>query len=201
MDDTLATTLKRYEGESSHISVEYKDPSVYPNFYRDYTDDTSITRKSLIVESSKRSKVINYSNIYETSIDYSTYSSQTTGYDGEGQLTSAISYVTSDEMPVMYELQGHGETALNGNFKDAIEKANVTLNSLNLMQADSIPEDAQALIINGPTSDFSSDDASKVIDYINKGGKLFVTLSYTDADMSNFYSVLNEFGITAVEEW
>ena len=67
------------------------------------------------------------------------------------------------------------------------------------MQADSIPEDAQALIINGPTSDFSSDDASKVIDYINKGGKLFVTLSYTDADMSNFYSVLNEFGITAVE--
>lgn len=199
MDDTLATTLKRYEGESSHISVEYKDPSVYPNFYRDYTDDTSITRKSLIVESSKRSKVINYSNIYETSIDYSTYSSQTTGYDGEGQLTSAISYVTSDEMPVMYELQGHGETALNGNFKDAVEKANVTLNSLNLMQADSIPEDAQALIINGPTSDFSSDDASKVIDYINKGGKIFVTLSYTDADMSNFYSVLNEFGITAVE--
>lgn len=54
----------------------------------------------------------------------------------------------------MYELQGHGETALNGNFKDAVEKANVTLNSLNLMQADSIPEDAQALIINGPTSDF-----------------------------------------------
>ena len=151
------------------------------------------------MESSKRSKVINYSNIYETSMDYSTYSSQTTGYDGEGQLTSAISYVTSDEMPVMYELQGHGETALNGNFKDAIEKANVTLNSLNLMQADSIPEDAQALIINGPTSDFSSDDASKVIDYINKGGKLFVTLSYTDADMSNFYSVLNEFGITAVD--
>lgn len=38
----------------------------------------------------------------------------------------------------MYELQGHGETALNGDFKDAIEKANVTLNSLNLMQADSI---------------------------------------------------------------
>ena len=47
------------------------------------------------------------------------------GYDAEGQLTSAIQYVTMDstELPVIYQVSGHGETALAGGFTEAIEKA------------------------------------------------------------------------------
>ena len=198
-DTTLQKTLERYAAETSHVTITYKDPSVYPNFYLNYTDDNSITQNSLIVESDKRSKVINYSNIYESTIDYSTYSQKTTGYDGEGQLTSAIQYVISEDMPVVYELTGHGETALNGNFSDAVAKANITLESLNLLEQDAVPEDAQALIINAPTSDFSADDAQKVIDYINAGGKILVTTAYADADLTNFYSVLSEYGVSVAD--
>lgn len=198
MDETVAKTLERYADSSSHITVEYKDPSKYPNFYTQYTDDTSITRNSLIVVSGKRNKVVNYSNMYEGTYD-SSYNWSTTGYDGEGQITSAIQYVTSEDMPVIYELEGHNEVAVSGGFSEVIEKANITVEKINLLQYDAIPEDAAAIIINGPSSDFSGDDAKKVRSYLKNGGKAFITTTYTDKDMTNFYSILSEYGITVAE--
>lgn len=37
-DTTLKQTLDRYTDLSGHIHVEYKDPVVNPNFYKDYSD-------------------------------------------------------------------------------------------------------------------------------------------------------------------
>lgn len=198
-DTTLAETLIRYEDLSGHIQVEYKNPSVNPAFYQQYTD-TAPSSNSLIVESSKRSRVIDYSNIYEYSYDYTTYSSSLVGYDAEGQLTSAIQYVTLDglEMPVIYEVTGHGETALSGGFTEAVEKANVTLTELTLLTEDTVPEDAAAIIVNAPTSDFSKEDADKVISYLNNGGKAIITCNFQYQELANFASVLAEYGIERV---
>lgn len=193
-DTTLSAMLEKYKDASSHISVVYKDPKVYPQFYSNYTE-TAPSANSIIVESAKRSKVIDYSDLYETSIDYSTYSQQTTGYDGEGQLTSAIAYVVNENMPVVYEITGHGETELSGGFSEACQKANIDVSSLTLLKSDSIPEDAEAIVINGPTSDFSEDDAKKVSDYLAAGGKAFITATYTDKELPNFESVLSAYGI------
>ena len=52
---------------------------------------------SLIVVCGDRNKVINYNDMYSTSVDYNTWQQTTTGFDGEGQITSAIGYVTSEE--------------------------------------------------------------------------------------------------------
>ena len=193
-DTTLSAMLEKYKDASSHISVVYKDPKVYPQFYSNYTE-TAPSANSIIVESAKRSKVIDYSDLYETSVDYSTYSQQTTGYDGEGQLTSAIAYVVNENMPVVYEITGHGETELSGGFSEACQKANIDVSSLTLLKSDSIPEDAEAIVINGPTSDFSEDDAKKISDYLAAGGKAFITATYTDKDLPNFESVLSAYGI------
>lgn len=78
----------------------------------------------MIVVSSERSRVIDYNDVYTYSYDYSSYSRSIDGYDAEGQLTSAIQYVTMDstELPVIYQVSGHGETALSGGFTEAIEK-------------------------------------------------------------------------------
>ena len=55
-------------------------------------------------------------------IDYTTYTSSMTSYDGEGQITSAINYVISDDMPIVYVLTGHGEINLGSTFTDALER-------------------------------------------------------------------------------
>ena len=88
-DENISNLLQRYADESSHITVEQKDPVVNPKFVSEYTSD-NLSSNSLIVVCGDRNKVVNYNNIYESSVDYNTYSYQTTGFDGEGQITSAI---------------------------------------------------------------------------------------------------------------
>lgn len=198
-DTTVAETLKRYEDFSDHIWVEYKDPAVSPTFYQQYTDE-NISLGTLIVTCGEVSKVIDAYDLFESTVDYNTYSQQITGYDGEGQITSAIQYVTNENMPVIYQITGHGETELSGGFLKAVEKANVTIKSVNLLETDTVPKDAQALIINGPASDFSKDDADKVIAYLNEGGNVLVTANYeADSEMTNFKSILAECGMELVE--
>lgn len=197
-DSMLQKTLVQYGAYSDKIEVSYVDPMVNPKFYTQYTD-ASITRNSLIVESSKRSKVVDYSGIYETNIDYTTYSQNVTGYDGEGQITSAIAYVTSGNMPKMYFIEGHGELTLDSDFYDMIEKANIEYETINLLQYDAIPEDAECIVINAPASDFSGDDKEKVLDYLKKGGNALLITTWSTEDMSNFYEILNYYEVEVTD--
>ena len=199
-DSTLSETLQRYEDLSDHIKVSYINPSTNPTFFQKYTTEAP-TSNSLIVVSDARSRVIDYNDIYEYSYDYSSYTRSLDGYDAEGQITSALQYVTKDssELPVVYEITGHGETALSGGFTEAVEKANMTLTELTLLKEDAVPEDASAIIINAPTSDFSADDAKKVTDYLEKGGKALITTNFQYKDLTNFESILKAYGIERVD--
>lgn len=194
-DDTVARTLSNYEDVSSHIKVEYIDPAVSPNFYASYTD-TAPSDGSIIVVCGNTSKVVSSSDLYQYDIDYSTYTQTKSAYDGEGQLTSAISYVTSEDLPKVYTITGHGETALDDTFKSALEKMNISVEDLTLLQEEAIPEDAAAVIINGPTSDFSADDATKISTYLAGGGKLIITTAYNKTeDTPNFDGILSAYDI------
>ena len=81
----------------------------------------------------------------------------------------------------------------------AMEKANLTVEDLNLMDQDKVPEDADAIMILAPLSDFSTDDAQKVKDYMAAGGKAIVVTTYTDQDMTNFKSILDEYGVSVTK--
>jgi ABC-2 type transport system permease protein len=104
--------------------------------------------------------------------------------------------VTSENTPVLYNITGHDELSLDDSFSSAVSKANIDLQTINLMDYDSVPEDADIVLINAPTSDFSSDDAQKIKDYMAAGGKAIVITGYTDQDMTNFNSILSEYGVT-----
>ena len=54
------------------------------------------------------------------------------------------------------------------------------------------------MIINGPTTDFSKDDASKVIAYINRGGKVLITCNFQAQGLENFESILSACGMERV---
>ena len=197
-DENIANLLKKYEDESKHIKVEQKDPVVNPKFVSQYTSD-DLSANSLIVVCGDRNKVIDYNNIYETSIDYQTYSSQTTGFDGEGQITSAIGYVTSENLPVLYTVEGHGEKDMDSSIKEDIEKANMDIKSLNLLTEGSVPDDADCLFIDSPSTDFSSDEKDAIIEYLEDGGKAMIFSDYTTEDMPNFDAILENYGVQRVD--
>lgn len=197
-DSMIEQLLDRYAELSSHIKVEKKDPVVNPGFVSEYTD-SDLSSNSIIVVSDKRSKVIAYSDMYESELNYSTYSYQTTAFDGEGQITSAIDYVTSDDLPVMYLLQGHEEMVMSDSMKSQIEKGNIEMQDLNLVTAESVPEDADCLFIYAPQKDISQEEAQKMIAYLEAGGKAFIVTAYTGTDMPNMASVLADYGLETKE--
>lgn len=193
-DTILEQTLQRYDDLSEHITVEYVDPTINPTFHVQYTD-SNISVNSLIFVSEKRSKVVDYTNIYESTIDYTTYSSTTTGYDGEGQITSALDFVLTDSMPKMYMTEGHNEQSLSNTFLTALEKENVEYESINLMNYEAIPEDAACLFINHPIADFSTDDKDKVINYLKQGGKVILVSGYSGKELPNIDEIVAYMGM------
>lgn len=197
-DENISKLLQRYEDESDHVKVELKDPVVNPKFVSEYTTD-NLSSNSLIVVCGDRNKIVNYNNIYESSIDYNTYSYQTTGFDGEGQITSAIAYVTSEDLPILYTLEGHGEATLDSTIKEDIEKANMEIKSLNLLTEGSVPEDADCLLIESPTSDISEDERDAILEYLENGGKAMIFSDYTGNKLENFSAIMENYGVTTAD--
>lgn len=196
-DTLVGKTLESYADLSDHIEVVYKDPVVSPDFYKEYTDSISIN--SLIVECSDRFQVINYSDLYAYDFNSSTYQQTVSGYDAEGLLTSAIAYVTGENTSAVYRLEGYGEQTLEPAFSDGVKKENVVLENLTLLTSEGVPENATGVMILSPTNDLNEDDAQKLIDYLNRGGKIFLSTSYKEhfsEEMPNLTKVLNYFGLS-----
>lgn len=197
-DEMIDKTLAKY-ADSDHINVEYINPTINPKFAQKYTSD-SLNANSLIVVSDKRSKAIDYNNLYVYEMDYSTYQYNATGYDGEGQITSAIQYVLSDNMPHIYMLTGHDENPLSGTFTEVVEKSNITYEDLNLLKVEGVPDDSQLLIINGPREDLSDDDLKKIEGYIKSGGNIMLNIDFYNWDnLKNFQKLLDNQGISTVD--
>ncbi len=198
-DDNVDRTLQKYAATSKHVTVKYVDPNVSPTFVSQYTDD-DVTSNSIIVVCGEKSKVIDYSSdIYEYSYD-SSYNYSVSGYDCEGQVTAAIQYVTSESVTNVYELTGHDESTLSGDFSEVFEKRFMNVESLNLLSVDSIPEDCQAIFITAPQSDLSEDDLTKLSDYLGNGGKIYLSIDYSKwNDLTNFKKLLSDNNIETTE--
>lgn len=196
-DGTISDLLDRYKAGSSHIKVEVIDPATNPTFVSGYTEDT-LNENSIIVESEKRSKVIPYESIYASSTDSTTYQ-ETTSFDGEGQITSGIDYVTTEDLPVIYTLEGHGESILSTSFTSAIEKQNLTLQSLNLVTSETVPEDCDCLFVFAPQKDLTEEETKKINTYLEDGGNIFIASGYDQVTLKNLESIMSSYNITVKE--
>ena len=197
-DDILENLLGRYESLSDHITVEKKNPDVYPTFAQQYTSET-VQNNSLIVECGDRYRYIGYEDIYIQEADLYSYN-YNVSFDGEGAITSAIDYVVTEDLPRMYLLEGHGEAELPQSFAEQIEKANIETETLSLLTVDAVPEDADAVMIYAPSSDISESEADLLSEYVSGGGKLMVLAGPVDGEeLTNLCSILEPYGVTPAE--
>ena len=197
-DAVIENLLGKYDSLSDHIQVVKKNPDVYPTFAEQYTDET-VRNNSLIVECGDRNRFIGYDDIYVQEADIYSYS-YNTSFDGEGAITSAIGYVVSEELPQVYILEGHGEADLPASFQEQIKKENMETNSLSLLTVDTIPEDADCVMIYAPESDISQEEKDLLADYAADGGKLFVVAGpVQDGILENLYGLLADYGVKANE--
>lgn len=197
-DDVIENLLSKYESLSEHVEVVKKNPDIYPTFAEQYTSE-EVANNSLIVECDEKSRYISYDDIYISEANMATYSYDNS-FDGEGAITSAIDYVVSEEQPQLYVLEGHGEAELPEAFREQIEKENIELNTFSLLNEDSVPEEADCILIYALSSDISEEEKNLLSDYTENGGKLMVLAGPTqDGTLTNLYSLLSDYGIEAEE--
>lgn len=192
-DETILSLMKRYSDLNSKVSVVKKDPVANPGFASSYTE-SSLSGNDILVVSGEKSRFISYNEIYVYDVDYSTYQ-YTVTFNGESVLTSAIDYVVSDDLPKLYLLTGHGESSLNDTLSSAITSDNIETASLNLLTLDAVPEDADAVLINGPSSDISADELALLQDYTAAGGNVMLVTDYKTEGLSNLYALMADYAI------
>lgn len=197
-DEDLDRTLQQFKGLSKHVKVEYIDPVANPKFYYKYTD-TEPTRNSLIVVGPSGDVVVDYNDIYAYEPNYTTYSYEIAGYDGEGQLLSAIMRVTMDDIPKFYIITGHDELVFDENFLNTLTKENVTYENISLYTVDEIPEDACGIILNAPVNDYSEDDTNKVLSYLEQGGNALIIPTWTGTSMEQFEKIMGYYDVSVVD--
>ena len=200
-DATLETLLERYQALSENLTVEKVDPVVSPTFLEQY-DVGSVYNNSLIVESEARYRYVDYYDIYE--YDYTNY--YTTGsvdmnFAGEGAITSAVSYVVNDDLPKVYTLTGHGEGSLSSDFQSAAEQDNMEFEELSLLSAETVPEDADCVLILAPQSDISDVELTALQAYLDGGGRLLLITDppQEGAELTNLETLMAGYGVHAVD--
>lgn len=205
----ITTMFERYKTLNGKLKFEQIDPAINPGFLSG--DRAEAYDGCIVVESAKRSKIIDPISIFYpgVSIDqinqyYQQYQTtpSSTGFDLENCLTSALNYVTTDQLPVVYALQGHGELALTDEYAGYLEAESIEIKELNLVTLEAVPEDCDCLFINVPMKDISSDEAERILTYLKAGGKLMFT-SYFEYNMTteqkNLDSVLAYYGLEKVD--
>ncbi|MCQ2505992.1 MAG: GldG family protein [Lachnospiraceae bacterium] len=194
--DKILGQFKKY---GKKLNIVEKDPVLNPKFAKQYTD-LDINSHSIIVVNEKtgKSKYIDYEEllVIEYGINYNTYQyeANVVGVDIEGQINSAIAYVSGAKMPKLYEVSGHGETALGTTAKESLTKSMITYDTVKTLQED-IPSDCDTLVINLPRFDFTKDEADKINEYLDNGGHLFINLDYESQSFANLTGLLEKYGL------
>lgn len=193
-DKRIKTFINKYASLSDKIHIKWIDPVLHPSALTKYG-----TKENNIVISCKktnRTTTVSFDDILVSSASYYSTSSSASSFDGDGQLTSALNYVTSDKEYKAYYTSGHGESSLSSEVTSLLTKSRIPTSDLLLMTATSIPDDCDLLIIDGATSDFTKDEVKLLSSYLKKGGKVVTLLAQTNKSMKNLYGLLKDYGLT-----
>ena len=199
-DDRITTFISKYAALSDKIKVEWIDPVLHPSALTEY--NTSQNTIYVSCEATGKSTTISFDKILvsDSSSYYYSGSSSYTSFDGEGQLSSAVNYVTSDVQKKIYTVTGHGEDSLSTTITDLMTKNNYTTEELNLLMTDSIPDDCDLLLMDGPTNDLSDDEVSLLSGYLGEGGKVMCLLGDTGlASLPKLAGLLKDYGIEGAD--
>ena len=193
-DKRIKTFINKYASLSDKIHIKWIDPVLHPSALTKYgAEENNIV---ISCKKTNRTTTVSFDDILVSSDSYYSTSSSASSFDGDGQLTSALNYVTSDKEYKAYYTSGHGESSLSSEVTSLLTKSRISTSDLLLMTATSIPDDCDLLIIDGATSDFTKDEVKLLSSYLKRGGKVVTLLAQTNKSMKNLYGLLKDYGLT-----
>lgn len=124
----------------------------------------------------------------------------------ENQFTGAMVRATRRSDKKIYFLKGHGEKDIASSepgglksFSEGLEGQGFKVDSLNLLDKQEIPKDAEFIAIVGPQTAYPESEVSRIKQFAQSGGRLLIAV---DPGMRhNFASLLHTFGVEFVNNY
>lgn len=194
-DKRISTFIKKYAALSKNVSVEWIDPVLHPSALKKYNAE----QNNIVVscKDTDKTDTIAFAEIitFDQASYYQTGQQQEKDFDAEGQLTSAISSVTTQITKKVYRTSGHGEDPYSDSVTGLMEKNGLQDEEINLLMKKAVPEDCDLLLMNGPTSDISKEEKTILTKYIQKGGKVMILLGDSKKETPVLNAFLKEYGL------
>jgi len=113
-------------------------------------------------------------------------------YSNEQGVASAVVKLVSSGTQKVYFVTGHGEydpmvagDRSYSSIKQTLESKNYDVTTINLLTVSSIPEDANAVVVAGPTKSLTENEVQILKEYFDAGGSLIIMLDpslFTELD-------------------
>lgn len=195
IDQRIEQLIDHYVSESKHITKKVIDPVLHPSALTEY--DTTANNIVVKCEATGKQRVIGLNEmiLYDQMAYYYYGQYKETEFDGEGQITSAVSYVSQEEGNKLYTTEGHGETDFSETITDLISKGNIETGSVNLLTERKISDDCDLLAIYQPESDLADDEKDIILSYLQSGGKVMIILGSQTEKLPNLEAVMEQYGL------
>ncbi len=199
IDQRIEQLVDNYASASDHIKKEVVDPVLHPSALTEYEAESNSV--VVICEATGKQRVIGFGEMiaYDQMAYYYYGQYQETEFDGEGQITSAISYVSKEAENKIYTTEGHGEEELSQTITDLIDKGNLETDTVNLLTNGQIPDDCDLLLINAPQSDLADDEKEMILSYLQTGGKLMILIGTGGESLPNVEAIMEAYGLELAE--
>lgn len=185
---TLETVQRFASSSNGKIRYEFIDPDKNPAFFRKFEKAKNAHLGDLVVEGENRYTIVN-----STEFAYSIGGNNKIFYQREELITSAVLYVTAEELSKAAFTTGHGEIrpdALYSHFEG---------NNFEISQADllnEVPEDIKNLVISAPSADFAPREIENLEKFLaREGTNLYIFWGMEVKNLPVLERYLAEWGI------
>lgn len=190
--------LKKYENSSSKITYTRVDTKRNPAVLNKYQRDGKPLDSdyNVVFETERMYEVVNVNDLLMMYKDNDTQNILAGALSAEQYFSSAIVKVTKGSNITALISSGHGECFTAENFKNNIlpgsgyEFKDITLST------ETIPENADLLILASPENDYSADEINKIDSYLKAGGDIAILADADTPDLANLFAYMSEWGVS-----
>ena len=197
----IDSVLERYAKRSSHIKLATLDPERNPGLATKYEEEGQVRPGGLVVDAGDRFRMISQFDIFNVNMQ----TRQATSLSLEQELTAALLYVTTGDLPKVYLLEGHGEQSMfqlgiSGlSVRDLLENDNYAVDTLDLVSRDTVPDDADVLLVVAPAQDLTAAESGRLESWMRDGGRVvFALQAARRSELPNLAELLAGFGVRVV---
>lgn len=184
------------------LSVKYRFGAIENVIILDYDGRSKFINTAELAEMEKRDQM---DDIQARMQGRSLPPPQMLAFKGEEVITNEILALTEPKQNKLYILNGHGEYDFNSRrietLKEYALRQNLLLTNLTIADIETIPADANMVLILGPKFDFSDRDLKVLTQYWDRKGRVFITVGKTGGKTPKLFSWIAERGVKPMDDY